>query len=471
MTNLLLPAAILALLAGPLAELRWETYLELVMEQLGPVEPAPPVGHAVRIEYRSIGPAERSVAAGEFAVGSIRPAFRLERRPGMASRGRAGSVSLAGSARSGRTVLGVGPVRGGLGSGLLIWTGRWGGRSGFSSAWSGLPPALRAAPVTPSTDPYRGLVLDIGRYRPITLTVLRRHDRSWITAAAWSWRAGASAVIAVWSRGGGLEATVGSPNARLAWRLTGAAWEGVGGRWRGVAELRLSGGATAARWSARLWHGSGRSPAASWVWGGSRIYRWGHAMGIRMRPGPGTALEGAIERAYGDAGAGPRSRWSEQLLLTTRISPLGAIRLRLRQRGEDVSTPWTGRSESRQQSISLSLSSPSSTVMRWFVESKFARDVARGRSFGVRCEWRIVGRSWQAWTGITRSLVSAGVPLYWFDSAPAGSWGMRSAWVSETRVAIGISARPEGWHVQLVVGPGRQVGVVAGWRVRLSAGG
>ncbi len=471
MNLLFILAVAIAALDSPLAELQWQAYLESVSEQVGALEPIRPDPGGLRLEHRSIGPIERTLVIGEALARPVKLAYRLERRWSGAADGAVGSASLAWTARLGRMVVGLGPVRGGLGSGLLVWAGRWGGQIGFSTAWSGLPPLLRVAPSSPSIEVPTGLTADLGARRRLTVVAIRLPGRAWLAAAGWSPAREVSTVVATWPGGGGIETTVGSRGERLGWRFSGAIWNASAQRWRGTGEIRLSGGAREARWSFRVWQGGGRPPGAPGVWRGSTTYRQGYAMGIRLRPGRSTALEATVERGMSDWRSAQRTRWGEQLLLTVGLRKVGRIQVRLREKGEEKAAPWSGRERIGSRTFSLRLESSASGMVHRQGELKVTRDITRGRSLGFRSELSVVRRKWRIWAGLTRSIISTGVPLYWYERVPVGSWGMRAARESGTRVTLGVSTRPEGWHFQLVVVAGRQIGLLAGWRPTASASG
>jgi hypothetical protein len=176
-------------------------------------------------------------------------------------------------------------------------------------------------------------------------------------------------------------------------------------------------------------------------------------------------LEGSVEGGLGRAESLSTARWTERFMFSLSRHDRGRVVLRLQNKVEEKAVPWVGPARSGSRLLSLRLESPAALKVSGRAELKIAKGDANRESLGTWGELTLRLKRWQIWGRFTRTEVADGLPIYWYERVPAGAWGLRAAWKPETRLAIGASGRPEGWHLQAVLGPGRRVGLHVGCRL------
>lgn len=457
-----------AMVGGPLADLQWAEYLEAIESQLAEVEPPPAPLFGLRAEHRSGMDGKRSTLSGRVSLAGIVTDFRLEVQPEQRPDRDPVFLSAAIGTGSGRLRVDTGPLRGGLGSGLLVWSGRWGSSPYYGAAWSGLPARLRARPASRAAGVPTGIVVTAGRSRQWVFVTARLPQGGRLAAAGWTPASALRFVVAAWTGGRGLEVTTGTNRDALSWRLSASAWWVRSGGRSGAVEMLLSGGQAWGRWWFRLWRAPDAPIAAPPVRGATKRYRSGGHLGVRLRPAGRATLEGAVQVGLGGGGPLVAARWEERLGFSIGLWEGGKALLRARWRSEEERVPWRGTVRSDSRLLDLRLQTGRFGSLHATAGLKVVAHDVYGTSAGGWLQLVLSRSRWRAWSHLTRTLPAPGQPIYWYEPAPAGSWGIRAVRKGEMRMMLGAAARPEGWHMQVVLSRRGFTGVRLGWRFRPS---
>ncbi len=463
---LLLLLQLLAL--GPAARFRWEEsageVVQAIREQRLETLSSPALRGWIRKE-------EGGVRSSITLTGSIKiggSSLRLSVRSDRVGSGDRPTFSPAASLTAGGWRMSAGPLKGGLGSGLLLRGERWmstGAAPG--SAWRGIPTGLRAGPVTDSGTAPAAYVLGKRGGRGVTLALISDPDRSRGEHLAAGYRVSECTGILFVGSGesGGVEVMTGMRRGGILWRLGVAGWGSSEAGPGHVIEAALSGRGDGTGWEARIWAWSGSRPLlAPPVEGATSSRRVGLRLAAALRP-PGPLKVDASMEVAGPEPSRPRPGWwREQLEIMWGGYAGPGGRLRLRRTVDMEEQAWTGRVSEERLLMQVRVWSGSRESIRVRGELRLDGVDNGGTSRGVWVELDYHQRAWNAFVRGTYSLPEGGIPLYWFEPGPVQVWRVRREGKRGARIIAGLRTIPQGLYLHVVLGEDVQPGFLIGWR-------
>ena len=429
-------------------------------------------------------------AAGEWSLSlqtSLDPSFslldaRFRIRIDHALTGNSPFSSSSLEMDAGRWKLLIGPLRGGMGGGLLVRANTldyWGASA--RSAWSGVPTGLRSGPVSSSSETPVSIALQRNDGRGVSVAIVKEHKQhieheektDAMVALGILDRDGRGAVLLASAGTTALELVMGRRRGRISWRLGAAGWGSSSGADGSSIEAVMSSGSDAVRWEMRFWRWDGYAPPmASPVSGATRRKREGLRLAATIHP-PGPLRGDLSVTAAGEPGAftaagvsglvmGPLW-WREQLEVSWRSIRRPGWLLRLRRTFDLKRMSWDPDEVTEQRLAVLRVWSGTGTTSSVSGELRVESENSRSRSIGWWLQATFNGKVWNGYLRGTYSQPQPGVPLYWFDPGPAWIWRMRTERERNLRFIIGVSSRTAGLHFQVALDPGSEADCLVSW--------
>jgi len=373
---------------------------------------------------------------------------------------------------SNHSELHLGPLRGGLGGGLLLRANAFHQLGAAArSAWSGVPTGLRASSASPASETPLCLALRRTDGRGLTLAVIDGRDDGSepVVAIGFLDRDGRGVTVLTSTGTRAAEFIIGRRDGQLPWRIGGAYWrtpdrEG-GNALEVVVGRRMEQGAV--RWEMRAWRWEGGpSPLADPPPGSSRKRRGGLRVAATVRP-PGPLEAHLSVTAAGSPGWTVRPGWwRDEFEVRRYIAHKPGWRLRLRRTVElDRSDQEPDRIEARRLAV---LRLWSGTSRRWWSTGEMRIESQNGSrpAAGGWMQVDLQGRGLIGYLRGTISIPRPGLPLYWFEPGPGWLWRLRTDRARVFRIIVGIRTLPEGIHVRLVLVPREKAELLIGWTLR-----
>ncbi len=366
----------------------------------------------------------------------------------------------------------LGPLRGGLGGGLLLRANTFQNLGAAAhSAWSGVPTGLRASSVSPTSETPLCFALRRTDGRGLTLAVIDDRDDGLepVVAIGCLDRDGRGVAVLTSTGTRAAEFIVGRRDGRLPWRIGGAYWrtpdrEG-GNALEVVVGTRVERGAV--RWEMRAWRWEGGPPPlANPPTGSSRKRRGGLRVAATIRPpGPLEAHLSVTAAGSPDWTVRP-GWWRDEFEVRRYVAHMPGWRLRLRRTVVlDRSDREPDRIEARRLAV---LRLWSGTGRRWWSTGEMRIESENG-SRPAAGGWIQLDHRGRGLIGYLRGTFARprpGLPLYWFEPGPGWLWRLRTDRDRVSRIIVGIRTLPEGIHVRLALVPREKAELLIGWTLR-----
>jgi len=239
---------------------------------------------------------------------------------------------------AGRRELHLGPLRGGLGGGLLLRADAiYLPGAAARSAWSGVPTGLRASPVSPASERPHCIALRRTDGRGLTVAVIddRVDETRPVVAIGSLDRHGRGVAILTSTGTRAAEFIFGRRDGRLPWRIGGAFWR-TPERERDGNALEVAAGSrverSAVRWEVRAWRWEGGPPPlANPPSGSSRKRRGGIRAAATIRAAGPLEAHLSMTAAGSPGWIGRPGWWRDELEVGRRIAHEPGWRLKLRR--------------------------------------------------------------------------------------------------------------------------------------------
>lgn len=468
MNSLLILLMIRAFAAGPLADYYWLVSTEGIIEMIESGEP-PIIGSSgLRTRYSIAQGRKRFVLNAGYSGNAWMAGYnfqvKVERMDDRQKPGISGALELGvGSWR-----LSLGPVRGGMGAGLMVGERMWNSSgAGVKSAWTGIPTRLRVGPASEGYPRPQAVSLNLAGRPWVTLSLIRTEAGIDFLLAELRPSGVARAVLLHSEDRNGFEVSIGSRGDVVEWRVSGAVWNAAQEGDGGSAELLVSSRGSEANWGLRLWSWQGgKPPLAPPPRGAAASRRFGGSMSIEMKPLDNVRLAASLESAF-NSGRNPESFWwrSQFELFCGRAASAG-LQLRLKKTDELEAMPWHDWSSSSQLLVEMKVRSAVGRRIRWYGGFRMQGEGPDSSSgFWVKAD--SVDRKWTRYVRATFSRPSIDLPLYWYEPGPAYGWNLRFETIRGIRLLFGLHNR-EGFHVQLIAQSNRLSGLKASWFHKLN---
>jgi len=439
MNPLMLILVVRLMTVGPIADYRW---LEITGNLLADAElrlPEPRQGTGTRAWLR--------YAEGEGSLSlqtSLDPSFslldaRCRVRIDQALTGDRPFSSSSLEIEAGRWKLLFGPLRGGMGGGLLVRANTLDYRgAGARSAWSGVPTGLRSGPVSASSNTPVSIALQRDDGRGVSLAILRERKKereeeaeSFVALGVLD-REGRGGVLLASAGTAAVEIVMGRRRGKVSWRLGAAGWSSRSGEGGASLEAVMTSIGNVIRWEMRLWMWDGSvPPMASPVSGATRKKREGLRFAATMHP-PGPIRGDLSVTAAGEPGsvtaagtpgqvAGP-FWWREQLEVSRKSIRRAGWLLRLRRTTDLERLSWEPDKVTERRLAVLRIWSGSGKKSSVSGELRAESENSDPRSIGWWLQATFRSKGWNGYLRGTYSQPQPGIPLYWFDPGPAWIW-------------------------------------------------
>jgi hypothetical protein len=438
------------LLLGPWAEQAWESQVARTVDL---IRSAAPAKGQVEGSWRSPQQRARLDGSGSLGMAGVRVSvlLRVEREEGIGPvRTSAGIGLLTGPFR-----FEAGPLRGGLGAGLLL--GLDAADSGSAvprGAWSGLPGRPRSGARTGYGSAPTGLVLSSGRFRAVVLP-----GRSQPLLAAGLGPEGCPGVVLAQSGPGrGVEVSLGRRTGAIVWRCSLGGWWMAGRNTHRNVQGVLSLTDGRLRASLAVWCRHGPPPPFARMDPGGDGCSGGRIAAAWSVPG---GWWGALSLEVRSNGEGIRLQTADRYELVGRLGEGWGVRVRRSRIARYQEQAWqlpVGELASRTEVV---LSRDPKTGMR--------------STAGWRQEMDGGGTGWAAWLRLerkrpagtdhltlTREEPGDGPPLWLWEPDPVQVGRLRVSDRPGWRCAID-TRRLTGPRIGLALGPGRRFDLVVGW--------
>ena len=465
MNPLLVLVMALAAAAGPLADIWWVEWVEEALEQ-SPGEAAGLMHGRLRAELsRSVSGVRwrtsgaMTVRVGAFNVNFAGAGSRPIHPNGSIDRSAAVTVKAPGME------LGIGRLRGGLGSGLLVrTTSPWGDVGAWSGPWTGRPTGLRAHPGSAPDVEATGTYLS-GSRRPWTLAHVRTRDGSgWWLASIVPMR-NLEAVVMVGESAAGLEADGALALGRAAMGIAAASWL-LDGEEGGAVEFRFAAG-KGDRFGLRAWRVWGPPPPlAPLPRGAGERWRSGLSFGMKLRPASGWLILSELERRYGSAATLGGSRWERRFDISRSGTDGISMRLRLIERYEEEYRQWGGCDSRGVVREALSVHIPAGMAGALGAGLQHSSERAGRGTAGV---WLQLDRPTglpHAYVRLARIFRADGSAVWWSEPTPSGTWGVRADRRLATRIVLGASGAGGRFHIRIALQHGDDPELMVVWQSR-----
>ena len=368
MNSLLILLMLQALAAGPLADCCWLVSTEGIVEMIESGEPLITGSSGLRARYSIEQGRKRFVLNAGYSGNAWMAGYnfqvRVERMDYLQKPGISGAFEFGvGSWR-----LSLGPVRGGMGAGLMVGERLWNSSgAGVKSAWTGIPTRLRVGPTSAGYPRPQAVSLSLAGRPWVTLSLIRKEAGIDFLLVELRPSGMARAVLLHSEDQSGFEASIGSRGGVVEWRVSGAVWNAVQGGDGGSAEFLVSSRGSVASWGLRLWSWQGeKPPLAPPPRSAAAGRRFGGRMSIEAKPLDNVRLAASLESAF-NREKNPGSLWwrSQFQLLCGRAASTG-LQLRLQKTDELEAIPWRDWSSHGRSLVDMKVRSAVGRRIRWY---------------------------------------------------------------------------------------------------------
>jgi len=456
-----------AVSAGPLADSYWLVSTEGIVEMIESGMPLIIGSTGLRARYSIEQGRKQFVLNAGYSGNTGMAGYGFQVRVEGMDDFRKPGISAALDFGLGSWRLSLGPVRGGMGAGLLVGDRSWNSSgAGVKSAWTGIPTRLRAGPTSAGYQRPQAVSLSHAGRPWITLSLIRKETGIDFLLAELRPSGMTRAVLLHSEDQSGFEVSIGSRGDVVEWRGSGAVWNAAQEGDGGSAEFLVSCRGSVVNWGFRLWLWQGEKPPLAPPPRGSAVRRrFGGRMSIEVKPLDNVRFAASLESAF-NRWRNPESLWwrSQFQLFYGRAASAG-LQLRLQKTDELEAVPWHDWSRHARSLMEIKVRSAAGRSIRWYGGFRMQGEDYDSSS-GIWVEAESVDRNWTRYLRVAFSRPSVDLPLYWYEPGPAYGWNLRYETRRGIRLLLGLH-NGGGFHVQLIAQNSRLSGLKASWFHRL----